>query len=64
MRPGDRRYTETIHTLNLVDLTCAICLDGFVLRPDQDPDHKDGKLVNLPCSIHHTFHPDCIKEWL
>ena len=51
IRPGDRRYSESITGLNLDDLTCSICLDGFELRPDQDPDHPDGKLVNLPCSI-------------
>ena len=64
LKPGDRRYTETIKDITLEDLTCSICLDGFTLRPDQDPEHPDGKLVSLPCSVHHTFHPVCIQEWL
>ena len=64
IKVGDRRYSQSFENLNIDDLTCAICLESFTLRDDQDVDHPNGKLVNLPCSIHHVFHPDCIKEWL
>ena len=61
---GDPRYSISIKNLNLTEMTCAICLENFILREGQDAESPNGKLVNLPCSLHHTFHPDCIKEWL
>ena len=34
IQPGERRFTETASKMTLDDLTCSICLDSFVLKPD------------------------------
>ena len=39
IKEGDRRYSMSIHNMNVVDMTCAICLDSFVVREDKN----DGK---------------------
>ena len=34
IKEGDPRYSVSIESMNINDLTCAICLDSFVLRDD------------------------------
>ena len=60
--------------LKFEDLTCAICLDDFVVKKDTtDDDEKQcsttlgkaaGQVVALKCNESHTFHAPCLKEWL
>lgn len=47
-----REVTEA-HLLELMDLTCSICMNGFGLRQD---------VSLLECQ--HVFHYDCLDAWL
>ena len=58
---NNKRQTVSSHTLSSLSCRCAEnsdCECGVCLFPI----NKGEKLLALPCR--HTYHPDCIEEWL
>ena len=62
-----RRSSSIKVELKFEELSCAICLENFDKKEEDDElaSAKNADLVvALTCNERHTFHPQCLEEWL